>query len=74
MLEDEEEDEELNVDGKEGTADKESTVSSFECVGPAICVQQDLGATSTAMAINFLSKKADRIIKTGKRRARRWLF
>ena len=57
MLEDEEEDEELNVDGKAGTADKESTVSSFECVGPAISVQQDLDAASTALAINFLSKK-----------------
>ena len=56
-LEDEEENEESDVDGKEGTADKESTVSSFKCVGPAISVQQDLDAASTALAINFLSKK-----------------
>ena len=70
MFENEEEYKELNVDSDEGSADKESMVSSFECVGPAISVQQDLGATSTAMAKKSNSKKADRIMKTGKGRAR----
>ena len=70
MLEDEEEDKKLNVDGEEGSADKESTVSSFECLGPSISVQQDVGATSTALAKKFQHNKADRIMKTGKGRAR----
>ena len=37
MLENEEEYKEFNVDGEEGSADKESTVSLFECQGPSIC-------------------------------------
>ena len=70
MLEDEEEDEELNVDDEEGPADKESTVSLFECVGSAISIQQDLGATSTAMAKTFQLEKSRQDNEDRKRKSK----
>ena len=70
MLEDEEEDKELNVDGEEGSADKESTVSSFECLGPSISVQQDVGATSTALAKKFQLDKSRQDNEDRKRKSK----
>ena len=70
MLENEEEYKELNVDGEEGLADKESTVSSFECLGPAISVQQDLGATSTSMAKQFQREKSRQDNEDRKRKSK----
>ena len=70
MLENEEEYKEFNVDGEEGSADKESTVSSFECLGPSISVQQDVGATSTALAKKFQLDKSRQDNEDRKRKSK----
>ena len=45
-------------------------MSSFECVGPAISVQQDLGATSTAMAKKFQLEKSRQDNEDRKRKSK----